>query len=406
MFRLILNLLVLLIVSLVFNYLHQASGYVKINVAQYEVEVSLVIGFLILALATFVISYLFKFSSFLAYLIFRSGKYDMLKRYKKSIREILATLNAIALNDGEHTKKSIIKISRYLNDETGRNLVSILNYQAVRLLGDKDQEKFFLNQLKNFKGTKIMAFKELINLENQIGNKNKAVELAEEIFAEKKSIKGIAPFLLQLYKKTNNYEKALDLLTEIKQQQYLNFKFGSKRLNRQDIASIEVNKELSGIFYMLAVKYWERMNIPSSKKEDEDSFPYKLAKKAYQFDKKNIENKILFSRANFEKNELKKAEELAKDAFNQKERADVLDLLIKIEQKKQAPNEKTIEGYRAILKKLGTKFGFICLNCFVETNAYHLHCNSCDSLNEIAFVDDLNPYKLISKKHLAVATKN
>lgn len=403
MIKLIINILILVIISLTFNYLHQESGYFILNIGKYEIETSLVIGFIIIAGIVFITFYMFKLASFLNYLIFRKGDYDVIRRYKKVVREIASTLNAISLNDERHAKKSVIKISKYIKNENTENLVNILSYQIAKISGNKQQEKFYLSRLKGFHNTKIMAFKELVNLELESGNLDEATDLAEVIAKDKPNLKGILPFLLLIYKKTENFEKAIEILTVAKQQGNLKSRlnFRNKNFNRKDLSEINVNKELASMLNASATKILyssEPLNEKSTLKITN------MAKKAVVLDKKNLQHQILLATIFFKTKEYEKSQELLKEVLKQKERADVLNLLIEIEKTK--PKSILITNYQERLAKLPNNFGYICLNCFEGAENYTVACSFCESVDEIAYVDDITPYKLISKKHLNVATKN
>lgn len=403
MLKLIINILVLVIISLTFNYLHQESGYFILNIGKYEIETSLVIGFVIISGAVFVSLYMFKVASFLSYLIFRKGSYDIIRRYKKVLREISSTLNAIALNDAKHAKKSIVKLGKYIKSESTENLVNILSYQVAKVSGDKHQEKFYLSRLKGYHNTKIMAFKELVNLELESGNLQVATDLAESIAKDKPNLKGIFPFLLLIYKKTENFEKAIEILTDAKQQGRLKnrFNFKNKNYYRKDIADININKELAS---MLNAFVSQALFSSESVSESSMLKLTNMAKKAVVLDKNNLQHQILLAEIFLKTNQQAKAQDVLKEVLKEKERGDVLKLLIEIEKTK--PSSTLISHYEERLKKISGSFGYICLNCFETAQNYSVACKNCESVDEIAFVDDVTPYKLISKKHLDVATKN
>jgi len=266
MFRFIGYLLLLVAIALAGTWMFQNNGDVAIDWMDYRIETS--VAFAAILLGTFLFAAVVV-AEVMLWLKKAPRRISVDIAVNRNIRGLsLLTEGFAALIDGDVKRAhDLAKSSRRLLPSQPYTL--LLSAETAKLRGDMDEARRHLQAMLKNKSTELLGLKGLVNSARMDGNLTQAITLAERARTLKPKSDWTAPVLLDLYKKTGDWEAARNTIENYRRKNYWRnfFRRGapaemhSKMLEEKALASL-----------MLSRKLYTDGNINKS---------YKYAKEAY-----------------------------------------------------------------------------------------------------------------------------
>ena len=428
MFRLILFITLLGAVSLGINWLFVNDGTVSATWLGYHIEAS--ISLLIIALNILLITSigLVQCIMWLAFLPSRIAFRRSISHYDKGLHALTEGFAAIASGDIKTAKKSAKMTKRYLGDK--QPLALLVDAQAAQMEGnDKLARKNYEILLEN-KTTKLIGLKGLLNEVRKEGNVENAVRMAEDAYISgKEPNNNIANVLLELYKRSGSWQKALKLANKPQ---------GNKLLRIFSIKSPAKKRELATLNYMQAKELFDQgkleyalgylnealdnyekfspaiilhceilnrvdRKIEASRiiKKVWKDFPLpqlaeiylqlfdkekqlREAEKLASFYPQNTESHILFAKAALSSADFSKAREHAKAALDDGETVRTCELMAQIEAA-EGRNPVLVQDWTERANSATLDPAWTCRNCGSRTADWELVCIQCSSVDSISW---------------------
>jgi len=266
MFRFIAYLLLLAAIALAGTWMFQNNGDVAIDWMDYRIETSVAFAAIMLFTLLFVAVIVVEIMLWLKKAPRRISADIAVNRNIRGLS--LLTEGFAALIDGDVKRAhELAKSSRRLLPAQPYTL--LLSAETAKLRGDMDEARRHLQAMLKNKSTELLGLKGLVNSARMEGNLTQAITLAERARTLKPKSDWTAPVLLDLYKKTGDWEAARNTIESFRRKNYWRNLFGrgqpaemhSKMLEEKALASL-----------MLSRKLYADGNVHKS---------YKFAKEAY-----------------------------------------------------------------------------------------------------------------------------
>lgn len=261
MFRLIIFCIVLGVISLGVNWLFDNDGTISAEWVGYRFEAS--VSFIIISLtlsAILAIAVMQLLISFFA-IPERVAHKRELARLNRGISFLTQGFASIAAGDIKEADRLARKTKQYLGNE--QPMALILEAQVAQMEGNHGKAKRNYSLLLENKATRLIGLKGMLNEAKRSGDLKKAVELAEETYRSSQEPETILPVLLELYKREQQWEKAI-ALTEIGAGRSAFNKFAGSKFN--------VRRERAILYYMYARSMFDKDKLKRSLELAEKSY--------------------------------------------------------------------------------------------------------------------------------------
>lgn len=283
MIKLLTYLLLVISLFLISTKLADYNGSVEISWLGYQVETSIIflifatlLALFILMLGYNILAFLFGFPSYFSKIIEERNK-------KKLFENLQISYTALLSGDYDTSAKYSGKIK--LSKIADKNLLimkEVLDSSIAKNEGNLIAAEKNYKKLIDDNSTRFFATQGLLNSSFLRGDINRAIEYAEDAYHLKPNVKDGAHSLLELYKKTENWDKAEEFLKKYKRK----FFFSSDKYN-----NFSANKELANIYLQKAEgikknKLFSDENIENS---------YNLLQKSLRLAPDNTEALIYFA---------------------------------------------------------------------------------------------------------------
>jgi len=320
MFRFIGYLSLLAGIALAGTWMFQNNGDIAIDWMDYRIETSVAFSAITLFALLFVAVIVVEIMLWLKKAP-RRISLDM--AVNRNIRGLsLLTEGFAALIDGDVKRAhDLAKSSRRLLP--GQPYTLLLSAETAKLQGDMDEARRHLQAMLKNKSTELLGLKGLVNSARMEGNLTQAITLAERARTLKPKSDWTAPVLLDLYKKTGDWEAARNTIENYRKKNYWRNLFRHSAAPEAHSKMLE-EKALASL--MLSKKIYADGNIHKS---------YKFAKEAYDLNPGFVpaavnlcENLLALGKRNAAKN-------LVEEAWAENPHPELYDIYYKI-----YPNEK------------------------------------------------------------------
>lgn len=247
MFRLLFLFILLAAASYSINWLNENPGELSFTWLGYYIETSFT--FAVIALIAILIILSFSYQIIAG--IFGVPTYFKRRARKKATEKSLVNISesyaALLSGDIDQARKHTDKLKKIDADNKDIKKISkILDAKISQEEGDLMIANHVYNELLEDKSNEYFATKGLLDSAFKSGNLEESIKLAEKAYELKPNINNGAHSLLELYKKTGNWDKAEKFLYKYK----LKHSLFSDKHNK-----IDVKKEQAAIWFNMAKKH-------------------------------------------------------------------------------------------------------------------------------------------------------
>jgi len=226
MIRAIWFLILISLVSTIAAILTDNPGAVSLNWLGYKVETSigvLLSGILIVSICLTIV---YRIWFFIRNAPKRVSKVHLDWRRNRGYKALTQGMVAVAAGDAQEARRQARKAENFLADPP---LTMLLSAQAAQLSGDEKAAGKFFEKMSERKDTKYLGIHGMLNQAIQDGDKDVALELAEQANDLHPKTDKVSKALFELQVQSGNWEEAEETIRKAVKDKYLNIEVGRRR---------------------------------------------------------------------------------------------------------------------------------------------------------------------------------
>ncbi len=226
MIRSIWFLILIALISVIAAILTDNPGAVSLNWLGYKIETSvgmLLSGILIISVC---LTVAYRIWFFIRNVPKRVSKAHLDWRRNRGYTALTQGMVAVAAGDAQEARRQARKAEDFLADPP---LTMLLSAQAAQLSGDEKAAGKFFEKMSERKGTKYLGIHGMLNQAIQDGDKDAALELAEQANDLRPKTDKVSKALFELQVQSGNWEEAGETIQKAVKDKYLNIEVGRRR---------------------------------------------------------------------------------------------------------------------------------------------------------------------------------
>ncbi|MEE3000064.1 MAG: heme biosynthesis HemY N-terminal domain-containing protein [Pseudomonadota bacterium] len=226
MIRTIWFLILIAFISLISVLVTDNPGAVSLNWLGYKVDTSvgvLLSGVLFISICLTII---FRIWFYIKTAPKRVGKAHIDWRRRRGYKALTQGMVAVAAGDAQEARRQARKAENFLADPP---LTMLLSAQAAQLSGDEKAAGEFFEKMSERKDTKYLGIHGMLNQAIQEGDKEIALELAEQANDLQPKTDKVSRALFELQVQSGNWEEAEETIRKAVKDKYLNADIGRRR---------------------------------------------------------------------------------------------------------------------------------------------------------------------------------
>ncbi len=226
MIRAVWFLLLLALISLGAALVADNPGVVSLEWLGYKVDTSIGVLFAGIFLVSICLAVVFRIWFFIRNAPKRVGKARRDWRRQRGYKALTQGMVAVAAGDAQEARRQASKAESLLAEPP---LTMLLSAQAAQLSGDEKAASKFFEKMSERKDTKYLGIHGMLNQAIQEGNKDVALELAEQANDLNPKTDNISKALFELQVQSGNWEEAEETVRKAVKDKHLDTDIGRRR---------------------------------------------------------------------------------------------------------------------------------------------------------------------------------
>jgi HemY protein len=226
MIRSIWFLILIALISMIAAILTDNPGAVSLNWLGYKVDTSVGVLFSAVLIISIFLTVVYRIWFLIRNAPKRVSKAHLDWRRNRGYKALTQGMVAVAAGDAQEARRQARKAENFLADPP---LTMLLSAQAAQLSGDKKAAGKFFEKMSERKDTKYLGIHGMLNQAIQDGDKDVALELAEQANDLHPKTDKVSKALFELQVQSSNWEGAEETIRKAVKDKYLNIEVGRRR---------------------------------------------------------------------------------------------------------------------------------------------------------------------------------